>query len=71
MAKYQLYFLKDNRLLGNESVDAGDDMEAVRIALNRGEGQTIEVWNGNSRIDVVAPTFATANPASRTRAATK
>ena len=57
MAKYHLYFLKDNRLLGNESIDADDDSDAVRIARNRGEGQTVEVWNGSARVQIVTPAF--------------
>ena len=55
MARYNLYFLKDNRLLGNESIEADDDNDAAGIAATRAEGQTIEVWNGRSRVRVVTP----------------
>ena len=55
MARYNLYFLKDNRLLGNAKIDAADDNDAVRIASKRSIGQTVEVWHGSSRVRIVTP----------------
>ena len=55
MARYHLYFLRDNKLVGDDSIEAADDNHAIRIAKEQGKGQAVEVWNAHSRIRVVAP----------------
>ena len=55
MANYHFYYLRDNRLVGSDSIEAVDDDEAVRRAKQRGKGQAVEVWNDHNRIRVVAP----------------
>lgn len=55
MARYHLYFFRNNQLVGNDSIDAADDKAAVLAARQRGKGQAVEVWNAHSRIRVVAP----------------
>jgi hypothetical protein len=55
MADYHLYFLRGNRFVGSEHIQAGSDLEAVRIARKRGSGDIIEVWNASTCLRVVAP----------------
>lgn len=55
VARYHLYYFQDNRLLGDDRIDAADDAAAVRLARAQGRGQVVEVWNANARIGVVAP----------------
>jgi hypothetical protein len=62
MARYHLYFLRDNKLVGSDQIEAADDREAARIARDRGDGQVVEVWNGHRRVRTVAP----ARPMRRT-----
>lgn len=60
MAHYHLYYLRDNKLIGGDNIEATDDEEAVRLAKERGEGQAVEIWNAHTRIRVVAPAKALA-----------
>lgn len=55
MGSYHLYYLRDNAVVGSDSIEAGDDDEAIRLAQECGEGQAVEVWNDHSRIRIVAP----------------
>ena len=54
MARYQLYYLRDNLLVGSDDIEAVDDREAARIARSRGAGKRVEVWNAHRRVNVVA-----------------
>jgi hypothetical protein len=58
VASYHLYYLRDNRLIGAENIEAADDTQAVHIAKRRGDGQAVEIWNGHRRIRIVAPARA-------------
>ena len=58
MQQYQLYFLRDNKLVGSDRIEAADDDQAASIAKQRGDGQSVEVWNAHSRVRVVAPARA-------------
>jgi hypothetical protein len=60
MATYRLYYLRDNRLLGSEVIDAPTDKLAARIARQKGTGQVVEVWDSEKRVRVVAPAQAVA-----------
>lgn len=62
VASYHLYYLRDHRVVGSDSIDAADDNEAVGIAREQGKGQVVEVWNAHSRIRVVAPARAAPAP---------
>ncbi|HEV2818605.1 MAG TPA: hypothetical protein VGW40_15455 [Allosphingosinicella sp.] len=62
MARYRLYHLENNRLIGRDEIEAADDAEAVRLAKERAEAGVIEVWSGNRRVRTVA-----ARAASRAR----
>ncbi len=53
MAKYHLYFFRDNKLIGDDRIDAADDDAAVLVARGQGKGQVVEVWNAHSRVRVV------------------
>jgi hypothetical protein len=55
MVDYHLYFLRDNKLLGAEHIEAENDDEAARIATQRGTGDIVEVWNAQKRVRVIAP----------------
>jgi len=55
MARYHLYFLRDNQVIGSDSIEAEDDDEAIRLARDHEEGHAVEVWNAHSRIRVIAP----------------
>ncbi|MEA3012941.1 MAG: hypothetical protein QOD42_1486 [Sphingomonadales bacterium] len=55
MASYHLYYLRDNRLIASDSIDAADDNAAARIARQRGDGQVVEVWNAHGRVRILAP----------------
>jgi len=55
MADYQLYCLQDSKLVGADHIQAESDLEAVRIAKQRGTGDAVEVWNTSGRVRVVAP----------------
>ena len=54
MGSYSLYYLLGNALTGSDSIEAADDMEAKRIARERADGRTVEVWNGYERVGVLA-----------------
>jgi hypothetical protein len=58
VASYHLYYLRNNAVVGSDSIDATDDDEAIRLAREHGEGQAVEVWNAHSRIRIVAPAKA-------------
>jgi len=58
MAKYHLYYLRDNLLLGSDDIEASDDQEAARVAREQGRGQIVEIWNAHKRVNVVAPANA-------------
>jgi hypothetical protein len=58
VASYHLYYLRDNQVIGAESIEAADDIEAVHIAKRRGAGQAVEIWNAHRRIRIVAPAKA-------------
>jgi hypothetical protein len=58
VASYHLYYLRDNRLVGAESIEAADDDQAVQIAKRQGDGQAVEIWNAHHRVRVVAPAKA-------------
>lgn len=60
MAYYHLYYLRDNKLIGDDKIEASGDEEAVRLARERGEGQAVEIWNAHRRVRVVAPAKAPA-----------
>ena len=53
MARYHLYFLRDNLLVGADDIEAADDREAERIARTKGDGQPVEIWNAHKRVNVV------------------
>jgi hypothetical protein len=55
MADYHLYFLRDNKLVGSEHIEAENDRDAAHIARERGSGDAVEVWNAHGRVRVVAP----------------
>jgi len=56
MARYRLYFLRDNRLTGADQIEAADDGDAARIAMEKGGGQQrVEIWDAHRRVNVVAP----------------
>ena len=55
VAKYHLYFFENNRLLGNDRIEAADDAAAIRLAGEQGRGGVVEVWNAQRRIRVLAP----------------
>jgi hypothetical protein len=55
MAIYHLYHLEGGQLIGSDDIEAGDDGEAVRIAQAQGRGDIVEIWNGESRIQIVRP----------------
>jgi hypothetical protein len=61
VTSYHLYYLRDNILIGSDSIEAADDDAAVRIATERREGRSVEVWNAHSRIRIVAPAKAFAS----------
>jgi hypothetical protein len=56
MARYHLYYLRDNLLLGSDNIEASDDWEAARIAKTQGRGELIEIWNAHKRVRVGTPT---------------
>ena len=60
MARYHLYYMRSSELLGSDAIEAADDLDAVRIAKRRGYGTIVEVWNGHSRVCMVAPNKALA-----------
>jgi hypothetical protein len=55
MGQYRLYFLKDSRLIGESSIEAGGHDEAARLARQFGQGEVVEVWSGPARVRIVAP----------------
>jgi len=55
MAHYHLYYLRKNKLVGSDHIEAADDNEAVRIAQRKGSGQVVEIWDGHKRVRVTAP----------------
>lgn len=55
MATYHLYYLKRGQLIGSDDIEAGDDLEAARIAGAQGRGDLVEIWNASSRIRILAP----------------
>lgn len=55
MARYHLYYLRDNLLVGSDDIEAADDREAARIARAKGKGKLVEVWNAHKRVNVVTP----------------
>ena len=62
MARYHLYHIRDNQVVGTDNIDAADDNDAVRIAREQGEGQAVEIWNAHRRIRIVAPARAAPAP---------
>jgi hypothetical protein len=58
VASYHLYYLRDNQVIGAESIEAPDDNQAVQMAKRRGDGQAVEIWNAHRRIRIVAPAKA-------------
>ena len=58
VARYHLYYFQNNRLLGDDRIDAANDADAVRLARAQGRGQMVEIWNASARIGVVAPAKA-------------
>ncbi len=54
MASYSLYYLLGNALTGSDKIEAADDREARRIAMERAGAGTVEVWNGYERVGVLA-----------------
>jgi hypothetical protein len=60
MAKYHLYYLNDNRLVGADDIEATDDREAARIARTKGKGKLVEVWSAHKKVDVVSRVAASA-----------
>jgi hypothetical protein len=63
VARYRLYYLCDNRLVGADDIEATDDRDAARIAREQGDGQRVEIWNAHGKVDVVAPAGAAGMPA--------
>ncbi len=62
MARYHLYYFRNNVLVGDARIEAANDAGAVRLAREQGDGQMVEVWNAHSRIGVVAPAKARQQP---------
>jgi hypothetical protein len=54
MARYHLYYLRDNLLVGSDDIEAPDDREAARIARTKGKGKLVEVWNAHRKVNVVS-----------------
>jgi hypothetical protein len=55
MAHYHLYFLRDNKLVGSDHIQAENDDDAALMATRRGDGDAVEVWNAHRRVCVVPP----------------
>lgn len=55
MTSYNLYFMRNGQLLGGDKIEASDDREAGRIARDRAEGRSVEVWDAHRRVRIVAP----------------
>jgi hypothetical protein len=55
MARYHLYYLRDNQLVGSDDIEAADDRDATRIAREHGDGRRVEIWNAHRRVNVVGP----------------
>lgn len=66
MARYHLYYLRDNQLVGADEIEAADDRDAEQIAMTRSGGKTVEIWNAHKRVNVVT-TAAQPGPAARNR----
>ena len=65
MARYRLYYLRDNVLIGSDDIEAADDREAARLAKQRGRGQRVEIWDSVKRVNVVAPAGGRGAPSER------
>jgi hypothetical protein len=56
VAYYRLYLLgnPDGRFVGFEEIEAGDDVEAVRIAEAHAGPQALELWCGKRKVKTFA-----------------
>ena len=66
MANYHLYYSKNGMLIGSDDIAAASDDEAARIAEAQGRGDLVEIWNASTRIRIVRPAAARAEPPAST-----
>lgn len=54
LTQYKLFFLRYGRLIGGSTIDAPNDEEAIRLAADRANTETVEIWQENRRVQVVS-----------------
>lgn len=64
MASYHLYYLRNGMVIGSDDIAAAGDDEAARIAEAQGRGDLVEIWNASTRIRILKPAAARAEPAA-------
>lgn len=55
MDQYRLYFIAEDHFTGVEVLDAGDDAEAIRQALERVHEAPAELWCGGRKVRLFEP----------------
>jgi hypothetical protein len=50
MQNYRAFYIDNFRLVGSESFEAADDIDATLLSLRASRGRAFELWKGNNRL---------------------